>query len=146
VPVSYFGLEVNLDYAPSGSAIRDPLQWIDLIDIWNQLEIPIVILLRAPLGGCAIAPDQPMDRLVNQQRSNISDAQRLAYLQLVFQLLVARPLVHGIVWSQWHDDNDSRFPSGGLTGCNGVKAPLRDLFVEVQQLLAIRRNSNSPTV
>jgi hypothetical protein len=62
VPVSFFGLEVNLDYSPCGSAVRDPLQWIDLIDIWNQLEVPIVILLRAPFGGASIPADQPIDR------------------------------------------------------------------------------------
>lgn len=145
VPVSYFGLEVNLDYAPSGSAVRDPFQWIDLIDIWNQLEVPVVILLRAPLGGGSIPADQPVDRLVNQQRSTNSDAQRLEYLKLVLQLLVARPLVHGVIWSQWHDASDPRFPAGGMIGCEGVKAPLKNLFSEVQQLLALRRLGNSPS-
>ena len=37
VRVSHIGLEINLDYGATGSAFRDPLQWIDLVDIWTQL-------------------------------------------------------------------------------------------------------------
>jgi hypothetical protein len=143
VPISYFGLEVNLDYAPCGSVVRDPLQWIDLIDIWNQLEIPVVILLRAPFCGCPAKPEPVADRLVNQQRSNLTDAQRADYLRLVLQLLVARPLVQGVIWSQWSDESDLRFPNGGLIHSSGIKPPLEAVFSELHQLLAMRRNDQS---
>jgi hypothetical protein len=119
VRISYFGLEVNLDYWPSGSAIRDPFQWIDLVDTWAQLEVPLVILLRAPIGGQSVSPDQPVDRLVNQPRSHVTDAQRLEYLETILPMLIARPTVHGVIWSQWRDDSDSRFPHGGLVDASG---------------------------
>lgn len=119
VQISYFGLEVNLDYWPGGSAIRDPFQWIDLVDTWAQLEIPLVILLRTPIGGQPVPADQPVDRLVNQPRSCVTDQQRLEYLELILPMLVARPTVHGVIWSQWKDDSDSRFPHGGLADASG---------------------------
>jgi len=38
VDVSFLGLDISLDYWPNGSMLRDPLQWIDLVDIWSQFN------------------------------------------------------------------------------------------------------------
>jgi hypothetical protein len=139
--INYFGLEINLDYWPGGSALRDPFQWIDLIDIWAQLEIPLVLLLRAPFGGTPVPADQPVDRLVNQQRSRTTDRQRLELLEIVLPTMIARPAVHGLLWQQWQDDSDSRFPFGGLVESSGkpkstsrLLKRLRNWILEGQQL------------
>ena len=49
LPISFIGLDINLDYWPAGSVVRDPLQWIDLVDVWAQLGLPLMICLRTPL-------------------------------------------------------------------------------------------------
>ncbi len=117
--ISYLGLEINLDYWPNGSLLRDPFQWVDLIDLWSQLEIPLVILLRAPLGGQPTPVSAPIDRLVNQQRSNVTDSQRAEFLKIVLPVLVARPMVHRLIWSQFRDEDDTRYPHAGLVDNNG---------------------------
>ncbi|MDG2469998.1 MAG: hypothetical protein P8M80_12015, partial [Pirellulaceae bacterium] len=43
--IAALGLEFNLDYWPHGSLMRDPLQWVDLIDRWSQFGFPLVIYL-----------------------------------------------------------------------------------------------------
>ncbi len=46
--ISFIGLDINLDYWPCGSVSRDPFQWIDIIDLWSQLGLPLVLCLRFP--------------------------------------------------------------------------------------------------
>ena len=133
--ISYLGLEINLDYWPNGSAIRDPLQWIDLIDVWAQLDLPLVICLRAPSGGERNCTDRRIDRLVNQQRSNLTETQRLSLLETVLPMMIARPTVHGIIWQQWQDGDDRRFPRGGIVDESGNEKPIQQLLSRLGNLI-----------
>jgi hypothetical protein len=119
VRISMLGLEINLDYWPGGSAIRDPLQWVELIDVWSQLGLPLVVCLRSPSGDATQIGSADSSREVNQPRSVLSDEQRFELLQTVIPMLIARPIVHGVVWQQWRDDDDPRFPLGGLLNADG---------------------------
>jgi len=38
--------------------------------------------------------------------------------------MVARPSVHGVVWRQWCDGDDRRYPSGGLVDAAGNGKPI----------------------
>ena len=120
--ISFLGIEVNLGYFPGGSAMRDPLQWIDMLDTWTQLGLPLIVLLRAPTWsmagddattGNAVDTDPALAKHINTFDAT-ADLHRIRYLQTILQMLVARPTVHGIIWSQWHDDDDDRYPYGGL--------------------------------
>jgi hypothetical protein len=119
LPISFLGLDINLDYWPNGSAIRDPLQWIDLIDVWAQLGLPLIICLRLPTNTPFDEDSTIADRTVNQTRSNLTDQNRIDYLDTVLPMLVARPSVHGLVWNQWSDNDDTRFPYSGIVDSQG---------------------------
>ncbi|MFK7769820.1 MAG: hypothetical protein AB8B55_21610 [Mariniblastus sp.] len=118
LPVSFLGLEINLDCWPNGSVVRDPLQWIDLVDVWAQLGLPLVLLMRVPTGGDDNA-EVTQDRSVNHSRSNLTDKDRVEFLRTVLPMMVARPAVHGIIWQQWQDKDDKRFPRCGIVDENG---------------------------
>lgn len=126
--ISFLGLEINLDYWPNGSAVRDPLQWIDLVDVWAQLGLPLVICLRVPTGT---GPDQvaeTMEQPINQSRSSLTDEDRIRFLQTVMPMMIARPSVHGMIWRQWSDVDDPRFPRGGLVDSAGQPKPIRHVI------------------
>ena len=131
LPISFLGLEVNLDCWPNGSVVRDPLQWIDLVDVWAQLGLPLVVLLRVPTGD-----DEneviSSDRNINQSRSNLSDDQRVQFLNTVLPMLVARPAVHGIIWQQWQDQDDIRFPRCGVVDSSGNQKAIADAIDRVR--------------
>ena len=133
--IAFLGLDVNLDYWPNGSAIRDPLQWIDLIDVWAQLDLPLVICMRVPSGGKPVAADCPVDRMINQQRSNVNEEQRLEFLQTVLPMLIARPTVHGIIWRQWQDDDDPRYPYGGIIDADGGEKPIMRVIDDLKNVI-----------
>ena len=122
--ISFLGIEVNLGYWPGGSFMRDPIQWIDMLDVWTQLGLPLVVILRAPTwstGGDEVTlgdVDEDQPRHINTfDRTN--DRQRIDYLRTILPMLVARPAVHGLIWSQWADDDDERYPHGGLENAAG---------------------------
>jgi hypothetical protein len=118
VHISYLGLDVNLDYWPGGSAVRDPLQWIDLVDIWSQLGLPLVFCLRVAQQAREMPTSAEKDRSdmlpINRIASKLNDQQRMDLLRTVIPMLIARPAVLGVIWRQWQDADDPRFPGGGL--------------------------------
>ena len=129
VPINFIGLDVNLDYWPGGSVVRDPLQWIDMIDIWSQLGLPLIFCFRMPTMAKATSPDA--NRLVNEVRSDLSDQQRLNILEKLLPMIIARPGVHGFVWRQWKDSDDERFPGGGLFTDDGTEKPVLEVLRRV---------------
>ena len=132
VDLSFIGLDINLDYWPGGSALRDPLQWIDLIDVWSQLGKPLVICLRMPSqqerlsSGATLSSDQ--QKLVNEIRGGLTDQQRLNAVATVLPMLVARPSVHGLIWRQLTDLDDYRYPSAGLLDSESHAKPTAELI------------------
>ena len=117
VELSFLGLEINLDLWPNGSAVRDPLQWIDLVDIWAQLGLPMVLCLRSPCGGDA---EIRGTETRNQICSNLSDQQRIDFLKTILPMMVARPSVHGMIFQQWQDSDDPRYPNSGIVQADGT--------------------------
>ena len=131
-PIGFLGLDINLDYWPCGSLTRDPLQWIDLIDVWSQLGLPLVLCMRIPqrvnagLGdgnidsnGGRRSESKEVQESRNSVRCNLSDEQRLELLDTILPMMIARPGVHGMIWRQWQDNDDKRFPGGGIADVNG---------------------------
>lgn len=134
--ISILGLEINLDYWPNGSAVRDPLQWIDLVDVWAQLGMPLVLFLRVPFGESPDAPLTSQDRHINRSPSNLNDKNRLDFLTYVLPMMMARPAVYGVVWQQWTDADDSRYPSAGLTAQGEMKPVVGELLGNLKQYVS----------
>ncbi|MCH2179138.1 MAG: hypothetical protein MK106_10070 [Mariniblastus sp.] len=128
LPISFIGLDVNLDYWPAGSVARDPLQWIDLIDVWGQLGLPLIFCLRIPQGVEPGVAKESAGKAGNHMRAGMSDEQRLELVEVVLSMLIARPNVHGCLFRQWSDDDDLRYPGAGLvTAGDEPKAILQEI-------------------
>lgn len=125
--ISMLGLDINLDYWPNGSLPRDPIQWLDLIDLWSQLGLPLVIRLIAPTQVVG-EQKQSSSSGLNVVRGSISDEQLFRLLDSIIPLIQTRPSVHGIIWGQLQDGVDPRFPCGGLLDADGVPKPINSLL------------------
>lgn len=148
LPISYLGLDINLDYWPNGCAVRDPLQWVDLIDVWSQLGLPIVICLRVPLGDAAPPSSDPELETVlhqpsNQPRSDLNDEQRCDFLKTILPVLIARPSVHGLVWRQWQDQDDPRFPRAGFVGNQGEAKETCEIMRVAEELSRLAKEQSN---
>ena len=135
--ISFLGLDVNLDYWPNGSVMRDPLQWIDLVDVWAQLGLPLVLNLRVPTGPEMPTPAANSDRPVNQSRSNLTDKNLIDFLDTILPMMVARPAVHGLIWRHWQDGDDVRFPQSGFVDVNGEeKQSIAELLTRMRATIS----------
>ncbi len=116
VSINMLGLEIHLDYSPTGSLPREPLQWLELIDTWSQFGLPLVICLRAPFWyeRPTNAGDSGRELVVNHPRGGMRDGERLRLLETAIPMLLARPAVQGLIWLQARDGDDPRYPGSGL--------------------------------
>lgn len=135
LPISFLGLDISLDYWPNGCTIRDPLQWIDLADVWAQLGLPLILCFRAPTGACSSTNDLSENRHVNQTRSNSTDQTRVEYLSTVLPMMIARPTVHGLIWRQWQDHDDRRFPCGGFRDDAGNEKVITQALAKMRRAI-----------
>ena len=126
----------NLDYWPNGSVVRDPLQWIELIDIWSQLGLPLVICLRTASGELQL-PDPEKTRVgtSNMPRMSMKPDQQRYFLDTVVPMMVARPTVRGIVWNQWGDSDNSYFSGAGLVDADGQPKEMLNFWNELRATL-----------
>jgi hypothetical protein len=112
---------------------RDPLQWLDMLDLWSQLGLPLVILLRVPgqlhSGNEAVRP-------------NMHDEHRLDLIRTVLPMLVARPIVQGILWQELVDHEKSQFPGAGLFDQGGRPKPLWHAVRETLEGLELDGTAN----
>ena len=131
--IAALGLEFNLDYWPHGSLIRDPLQWVDLIDRWSQLGYPLVIYLSAPTGQMNPTAS---GRFYQTIGSTAPSTEFPEYLKTIFNLLTQRPWVKRIIWRSATDFANARFPFSGLVASDGGKKPIFDTY---QQLISEAR-------
>jgi hypothetical protein len=127
VCLSMLGLDINLDYWPNGSLPRDPCQWLDLVDLWSQLGLPLVIRLTAP-SQVIPAVDAPVNRSLNAVRGSLTDEELLRLLDHVLPVVLSRPMVHGIIWGQLQDGLDPRYPFGGVLNIDGHLKPIGDIL------------------
>ncbi len=132
VALSMLGLDISLDYLPNGSLPRDPIQWLDLIDVWSQLGLPLVICLCAPSQNNTLVASASPDRIINSIRESQTDEQMEKLLSIVIPMMLARPNVHGIVWTQSRDGDDVRYSNGGLLDQAGQVKPIARVFANVK--------------
>lgn len=128
------GLEMRMNYAGAGSLPRTLLDLGQQIDRWSALGLPLLVQLAMPAASgtdaeavrsCDIIPLGP-------------DGQTNATLQCEIGLgwirtLIAKGVVHGILWDGWDDRVPHTMPHAGLIDAAGAPRPL------LKQMTALRR-------
>lgn len=127
-------LEINLGYAPGGTAVRDSLDIIRQLDLWSMFGLPLLVNLTAPSDA---GPD-PLARpgLTAWEAPVAAGWTPQTQRQLAerwLALLVARPNVRVVTWNQLRDGEPHEFPHGGLIDPRGEAKPA------LESLAAIRR-------
>ncbi len=132
--LSAFGLEFNLAYWPHGTMLRDPLQWVDLIDRWSQFGLPLAVYFSAPTGAAA-AQRQPTR--FYQTICGAPDPQRFSqYLSTTLRLMANRPTVSLLAWQYLTDHSNERFPLAGLLDADDVPKPVASWYLQLCEELS----------
>ncbi len=159
--LSGLGLELNMNYWPTGSLPRDLVDLSDLIDHWNILGLPLLAIVTT---ANSLQPDPGAIAKTNivsnwtypqfdswagsgpseaDQDSSDSDPSKVTNATAVrlpangmeiVQMLLAKNNIHGIMWNQASDLGEHGFPNAGLVSSTGKHRSLLDGLVRLRQL------------
>ena len=115
VGLSGVNLEIAVGYLPGGTALRDPLEFSRLIDQWSLMGIPLYVTLACP-SETGIDPQHASDIEPDPHvwPRPCDERQQAAWLDQIVPLLLAKPSVAGVFWSNFSDATPHRFPNAGL--------------------------------
>ncbi len=135
VGLSGVNLEVGVGYHPSGSAMRDLLDFSRLIDQWSTLEIPLHVTLAFPSSGEPDANANGADRKVDSGswRTGWTDEAQTEWISLYLPLLMAKESVNGVFWSHFSDAASHEYPHAGLLRADGSPKPALHKIIEQRQ-------------
>ena len=128
------GLEINVGYWPGGTDLREMLAFSHMIDLWSCLGLPLYVMLCIPSAG----GDDP---LATSQSAPVTAAPKgawtpavqEAWVAKIIPLLLSKPTVRSICWSQLSDEHVHSFAHGGLLDRSGKAKPA------LKTLAALRR-------
>ena len=109
--ISGLALEVNVGYSPGGTLSRDPLDFSRMVDYWGMLGVPLFLCLTVPSGS---QHDPLAQRLAKLPAESWTPKHQQTWVNRFVPLLLAKPSVQGILWSQFRDSEPHDFPHGGL--------------------------------
>ena len=100
VGIAGFSLEIPFGYEGRGMASRHLLDVNEMIDRWSQLGAPVLVRLAAPSApGAGVAAGYRAD-----------PKEQAELLEAAVNLLLSKPVVHGVVFQQWADAPGREFP------------------------------------
>lgn len=136
--VAGIGLEMRMNYAGSGTLPRTLLDLSQHIDRWATLGLPLLVQLAMP----AAAEADPMATQTAKviplgPGGKTTPALQAELATRWIRTLIAKGVVHGIVWDGWDDRYPHSLPHAGLIDPSGKPRPLLDNMTALrQQLLA----------
>jgi hypothetical protein len=123
-------LEINVGYQPDGSLFRDPLEFNRLLDYWSLLGVPLYVSISVP----SASNDDPLARRRNRLPPHdwTPESQQM-WVQRYVPLLLSKPMVHGVFWSQMRDSEPHDFAHGGLFDLRGQPKPALRQFASIRK-------------
>ncbi|MDV6031119.1 MAG: glycoside hydrolase family 10 [Phycisphaera sp. RhM] len=130
------GLDVRLNYSSDATLPRSALDFGQMIDRWATLGMPMLVQLTIPGGSgedekamckqsTLIAGTNPLELSTNQLR----------IAGPIVRTLLAKHVVHGIVWDGWADNERHVQSHSGVIDSLGVPRPMLDYFERLRQEL-----------
>jgi len=104
-------LELNVGYYPGGTALRDPMEFSRQLDFWSIVGLPLHISVCTPSASNA---DPLAQRPVKLLPDSADVKTQQAWVGRYVPVLLAKPYIQGIVWTQFRAFAPHDFPHGGL--------------------------------
>ncbi len=126
---------------PRGSLPRDLIDLSDLVDRWSELRLPLIAAIQTPATSekdpkasnkVSLVSQWKHPSLPDNLRTPTATGMPPTAIEMT-KLLLAKPNVHGIVWTQATDTSPHHFPNGGLFGADGVQRSSLEALVKLRQ-------------
>ncbi len=128
------GLEVRMNYASKAPFPRSAVELGQMIDRWATLGMPMLVQLAVP-GG--VGPDPmaaaPCEVLGHDSQRGDPASEQLRLAGPLIRTLLAKHIVHGIVWEGWSDQVPHVVSHSGLIDAEGHERPLLEYLTRLRR-------------
>ncbi len=118
--IAGIGVEINLGTQPKGTLPRDLLEFNMQLDRWSALGLPLLVSLAVPSETDGFTPERQKQWLD-------------AYLPMV----LARPSVQAVFWTQLLDAEADDFLSTGLVDRDGQPKPIFSAMARLRKQYSV---------
>jgi len=123
-------MEMNIGYYPGGTLLRDPLEVSRQLDYWAALGLPLHVSLIVPSGS----NDDPLaSRRLRLPPDVWTPKMQQNWIAHYVPLILAKPYVQGVLWSQLRDSEPHEFPNGGLFDLRRHPKPALRILASIRQ-------------
>ena len=123
------GLDVRLNYSSNATLPRSAVEFGQMIDRWATLGLPMLVQLTIPGGS---GPDENAlikhPTLISVENKQEMNSHQFRLAGPLVRTLLAKHMVHGIVWDGWADNEPHVQNHSGIIDGNGRPRPLLDYF------------------
>ncbi|WP_235908492.1 endo-1,4-beta-xylanase [Roseiconus nitratireducens] len=128
------GLDVRLNYTSDATLPRSSVDFGQMIDRWGTLGLPMLVQLTVPGGSGedekALVRDKTLTASENKQEMS---ANQLRIAGPLIRTLLAKHMVHGIVWDGWADNEPHVQSHSGVIDAVGTPRPLLDYLERLRK-------------
>ncbi len=128
------GLDIRVNYLQDGTLPRSAIDFGQMIDRWATLGMPLLVQLSVPGGeGTDEKAVSPSEVLTYQPQASDLAAEQLRIAGPMIRTLLAKHIVHGVVWDGWSDAEPHVLSHSGLVDASGHTRPLLDYLTRVRR-------------
>lgn len=130
------GLDIRMNYANESTMPRSAVDLGQLVDRWGTLGMPMLVQLSIP----ASSGDDPLSILKQETLVAGNSKQELLESQIrtaapIIHTLLAKQMVHGIVWDGWADNEPHVQSHSGVIDADGSPRPMLEFLERLRQEL-----------
>jgi hypothetical protein len=128
------GLEFRIGYRTASTLPRSAVEFGQMIDRWATLGMPMLVQLSVP-GGTGVDEKSiaPSDVLEHDSQSFDAAAEQLRIAGPMIRTLLAKHIVHGVVWDGWSDADPHVMSHSGLLDGDNHPRPLLEYLTRVRR-------------
>ncbi len=128
------GLDIRVNYLHDGTFPRSAVDFGQMIDRWATLGMPLLVQLSVPGGrGIDVNAISPGEVLAMESQSCEPAAEQLRIAGPMIRTLLAKHIVHGVVWDGWADSEPHILSHSGLLDASGNPRPLLDYLIRLRR-------------
>ena len=128
------GLEFRMNYATKATFPRSAVDFGQMIDRWATLDMPMLVQLTVPGGtGSDSMATAPCDVLQSDSQRTDPASEQLRIAGPLIRTLLAKHIVHGIVWDGWSDEVPHVASHSGVIDSDGHERPLLEYLTRVRR-------------
>jgi hypothetical protein len=131
-------LEMNFGCFAGGTLMRTEIEVNRLLDYWSCLGLPLLIGLSIPSDG---GEDPKARHEIDFSAGSWDLAAQQAWASRYVPLMLAKPSVQAVIWSQFEDGRPHDFPHGGLVTAQGQAKPALRMLTSLRSALMNPRTS-----